>query len=71
MLRAWHHWDFPKGIREGDEEPITAAVRELREAVTRVCSASIPAIRRRSPLRSTSTTVSLHSHWSSETGNSV
>jgi bis(5'-nucleosidyl)-tetraphosphatase len=31
MLRAWHHWDFPKGIREGDEEPIEAAVRELRE----------------------------------------
>jgi 8-oxo-dGTP pyrophosphatase MutT (NUDIX family) len=31
LLRAWHHWDFPKGIREGDEEPITAAVRELRE----------------------------------------
>jgi bis(5'-nucleosidyl)-tetraphosphatase len=31
MLRAWHHWDFPKGIRESDEAPIEAAVRELRE----------------------------------------
>lgn len=31
MLRAWHHWDFPKGIREDDEEPLEAAVRELRE----------------------------------------
>ncbi len=31
LLRAWHHWDFPKGIREGDEEPLNAAVRELFE----------------------------------------
>ncbi len=31
MLRAWHHWDFPKGICEEGEEPLEAAVRELRE----------------------------------------
>ena len=31
MLRAWHHWDFPKGLREQGEEPVQAALRELRE----------------------------------------
>jgi 8-oxo-dGTP pyrophosphatase MutT (NUDIX family) len=31
MLRAFHHWDFPKGIREPDEKPIAAALRELGE----------------------------------------
>ncbi len=31
MLRAWHHWDFPKGIREENEAPLQAAVRELEE----------------------------------------
>jgi bis(5'-nucleosidyl)-tetraphosphatase len=31
MLRAWHHWDFPKGIREAGEQPLEAAVRELGE----------------------------------------
>jgi len=31
LLRAFHHWDFPKGIQEAGEEPIEAAVRELRE----------------------------------------
>ena len=31
LLRAWHHWDFPKGIREPGEEPMQAAVREVRE----------------------------------------
>lgn len=31
MLRAWHHWDFPKGIREPGEEAVQAAVRELEE----------------------------------------
>ncbi len=31
MLRAYHHWDFPKGIREDDEEPLDAAKREVRE----------------------------------------
>ncbi len=31
MLRAYHHWDFPKGIREDGEEPLEAATREVRE----------------------------------------
>jgi len=31
MLRAYHHWDFPKGIVEAGEEPIKAALRELCE----------------------------------------
>jgi len=31
MLRAFHHWDFPKGIREAGEEPIDAAKREVHE----------------------------------------
>jgi bis(5'-nucleosidyl)-tetraphosphatase len=31
MLRAWHHWDFPKGVREGGEEPLQAARREVAE----------------------------------------
>ena len=31
MLRAYHHWDFPKGIREDDEAPLDAAKREVLE----------------------------------------
>lgn len=31
LLRAYHHWDFPKGLQEEGEEPIAAAVREVRE----------------------------------------
>ena len=31
MLRAYHHWDFPKGLREDGEEPLEAAVREVGE----------------------------------------
>jgi bis(5'-nucleosidyl)-tetraphosphatase len=31
MLRAYHHWDFPKGIRERGEEPMQAAQREVAE----------------------------------------
>lgn len=31
MLRAFHHWDFPKGIQEAGEQPLETAVRELRE----------------------------------------
>ena len=31
LLRAWHHWDFPKGILEDGEEPLSAAKREVCE----------------------------------------
>lgn len=31
ILRAFHHWDFPKGIREEGEEPMDAAIREVGE----------------------------------------
>ena len=31
LLRAWHHWDFPKGLREEGESPLEAAQREVRE----------------------------------------
>lgn len=31
MLRAYHHWDFPKGIRESGEQPLEAAMREVEE----------------------------------------
>jgi len=31
LLRAYHHWDFPKGLREEGEESIEAALREVRE----------------------------------------
>jgi len=31
MLRAYHHWDFPKGIREPGEQPMQAAIREVGE----------------------------------------
>ena len=31
LLRAYHHWDFPKGLQEEAEEPLEAARREVRE----------------------------------------
>ncbi len=31
MLRAYQHWDFPKGLVESDETPLDAAERELAE----------------------------------------
>ena len=31
LLRAFHHWDFPKGIREDGEQPLDAATREVAE----------------------------------------
>ena len=31
LLRAFNHWDFPKGMVEPGEEPLEAAVREVRE----------------------------------------
>lgn len=30
-MRAFHHWDFPKGIREQGEEPVQTALREVCE----------------------------------------
>lgn len=31
MLRAYNHWDLPKGLREAGEEPLQAATREIGE----------------------------------------
>ncbi|WP_116807521.1 NUDIX domain-containing protein [Steroidobacter cummioxidans] len=31
LLRAYTHWDFPKGMVEPGEEPLAAAIREVRE----------------------------------------
>jgi 8-oxo-dGTP pyrophosphatase MutT (NUDIX family) len=31
MLRAYRHWDFPKGLVEPGETPFAAAIRETRE----------------------------------------
>lgn len=31
LLRAFNHWDFPKGMVEHGEEPLAAAVREVGE----------------------------------------
>ena len=31
LLRAYHHWDFPKGLREEGEESLEAALREVEE----------------------------------------
>lgn len=31
VLRAFHHWDFPKGMREQGEDPLDTALREVRE----------------------------------------
>jgi bis(5'-nucleosidyl)-tetraphosphatase len=34
MLRAFNHWDFPKGMVEPGEQPKQAALREVREETT-------------------------------------
>ena len=34
LLRAYRNWDFPKGLVEAHEEPIDAALREVREETT-------------------------------------
>jgi 8-oxo-dGTP pyrophosphatase MutT (NUDIX family) len=31
LLRAFTHWDFPKGMVEAGEEPMAAAIREVQE----------------------------------------
>ena len=33
-IGAYRNWDFPKGLVEAGEEPIEAAVREVREETT-------------------------------------
>lgn len=34
MLRAFRHWDFPKGLVESGETPMQAAIREIHEETT-------------------------------------
>jgi 8-oxo-dGTP pyrophosphatase MutT (NUDIX family) len=34
LLRAYRNWDFPKGLVEPGEEPMDAALREVREETT-------------------------------------
>ncbi len=36
MLRAYHNWDFPKGLREEGETALEAALREVGEE-TGIC----------------------------------
>jgi 8-oxo-dGTP pyrophosphatase MutT (NUDIX family) len=31
LLRAYRHWDFPKGLVEPGEDPLAAAIREAHE----------------------------------------
>ena len=31
MLKAYNHWDFPKGLLEPGEEPLQTALREVQE----------------------------------------
>ena len=31
LLRAYHNWDFPKGLCEEGEQPLAAAKREVQE----------------------------------------
>src|ERR1700683_339079 len=34
LLRAYRNWDFPKGLVEAGEDPIAAALRDVREETT-------------------------------------
>ncbi len=34
LLRAFDHWDFPKGLVEAGEAPLAAAIREVCEETT-------------------------------------
>ncbi len=34
LLRAYRNWDFPKGLVEAGEQPIDAALREVKEETT-------------------------------------
>lgn len=42
LLRAYRYWDFPKGEVEEGEDPLSAAVREVREE-TGISSLRLPA----------------------------
>ena len=41
LLRVFKYWDFPKGLLEAGEEPITGARREVREE-TGIADLSFP-----------------------------
>ena len=34
LLRAFNHWDFPKGLMEAGEQPMQTALREVEEETT-------------------------------------
>ncbi len=34
LLRSYRNWDFPKGTIQAEEDPIAAAMREVREETT-------------------------------------
>jgi 8-oxo-dGTP pyrophosphatase MutT (NUDIX family) len=34
LLRAYNYWDFPKGLVEPAEDPLTSAIREVEEETT-------------------------------------
>ncbi|MEM7253248.1 MAG: NUDIX domain-containing protein [Pseudomonadota bacterium] len=34
LLRAFKHWDFPKGMVEAGEQPLETAIREVEEETT-------------------------------------
>ena len=34
LLRAYHYWDFPKGLVDAGEAPLASAVREVAEETT-------------------------------------
>lgn len=34
LLRAYNYWDFPKGLVEPGEDPLTSAMREVEEETT-------------------------------------
>jgi bis(5'-nucleosidyl)-tetraphosphatase len=34
LLRAYNYWDFPKGLVEPGEDPLTSAIREVEEETT-------------------------------------
>jgi len=41
MLRAYHNWDFPKGICEEGESPMDAAIREIGDYLAKTMQESV------------------------------